>query len=73
VIEIEAAVTSIALPAVKSGLVTIIDATGNFAANNCTVTVTGGATIAGQPSDKLATNYMARTYRQLANGNYVIQ
>jgi phage-related tail fiber protein len=73
VIEIEAAVTSIALPAVKSGPVTIIDATGNFAANNCAVTVTGGATIAGQPSDKLTTNYMARTYRQLANGNYVIQ
>lgn len=73
VIEIEAAVTSIALPATKSGPITIIDATGNFGANNCTVTVTGGATIAGQASDVLTTNFMARTYRQLASGNYVIQ
>lgn len=73
VIEIEAAVTSIALPAAKAGPVTIIDATGNFGSSNCTVTVTGGATIVGLSSDKLTINYMTRTYRQLANGNYVIQ
>jgi phage-related tail fiber protein len=73
VIEIEAAVTSIALPTQKNGPVTIIDATGNFAANKCTVTVTGGATIVGQASDLLAADFMSRTYRQLSNGNYVIQ
>ena len=57
----------------KNGPVTIIDATGNFTANNCTVTVTGGATIAGMTNDMLRTNYMTRTYRQLSNGSYVIQ
>jgi phage-related tail fiber protein len=73
VIEIEAAVTAISLPASKNGPVTIIDATGNFGGANCTVTVSGGATIAGQANDVLTTNYMTRTYRQLASGNYVIQ
>jgi hypothetical protein len=73
VVEIEAAVTAITLPASKNGPVTIIDATGNFTANNCTVSVSGGATIAGLSSDVLKTNYMARTYRQLSGGNYVIQ
>lgn len=73
VILIEAAVTSISLPATKSGTVTIIDATGNFGGANCTVTASGGATISGMSSDVLAVNYLSRTYRQLANGNYVIQ
>jgi hypothetical protein len=53
--------------------VTIIDATGNFTSNNCTVLVSGGATIVGQASDMLTTDFMTRTYRQLSNGNYVIQ
>jgi phage-related tail fiber protein len=73
VVEIEAAVTSITLPAAKNGPVTIIDATGNFGAHTCTVTVSGGGTIASLASDKLTANYLSRTYRQLANGNYVIQ
>jgi hypothetical protein len=73
IIEIEAAVTSITLPSSKNGPVTIIDALGNFGANNCAVTVSGGATISGMSSEKLTMSYTTRTYRQLANGNYVIQ
>jgi phage-related tail fiber protein len=72
---IEAAVTSISLPdgAAKNGPVTIADATGNFTANNCTVTVATSKTISGQSSLALVTSYQAVTLRPLASGAYVAQ
>jgi hypothetical protein len=73
VIEVQAAVTAITLPVTKVGTVTIIDALGNFGTSNCTVTPGGGGSIVGLANDVLTINYMTRTYRQLSNGNYVIQ
>jgi hypothetical protein len=68
---LEAAVTSITLPAGKTTPVTIIDVLGNFQASNCTVTAVG--TINGQNSDVLTVNYTARTYLPVPNNaNYLL-